>query len=107
MLWFIHLDLWLPFGVLTFFLNFIPAVGGIIAVCLPMPLVALDPKFAGWMAIVAFVVPFVVNLFARDVLEPTVIGHSTSLHPVVVLLAILLYGSVWGITGMVQHTPFA
>ena len=29
-LWSIHLDLWLPFGVLTFFLNFIPAVGGIV-----------------------------------------------------------------------------
>ena len=70
-----------------------------------MPLVALDAKFSGGLAVAAFVIPFAVNLFARDVLEPTLIGQSTSLHPVIVLLAILLYGSVWGITGMVMAIP--
>ena len=44
-LWFVGLELWLPFGVVTFFLNFIPNVGGLAAVMLPMPLVALDPAF--------------------------------------------------------------
>ena len=74
-LWLVGLDLWLPFGVVTFFLNFIPAVGGIIAVCLPMPLVALDQQFSGGLSIAAFLVPFIINLFARDVLEPTLIGQ--------------------------------
>ena len=44
-LWFVGLELWLPFGVVTFFLNFIPNVGGLAAVMLPMPVVALDPAF--------------------------------------------------------------
>ena len=99
------LDLWLPFGVLTFFLNFIPNVGGMAAVLLPLPLVALDPAFSGSAAFTAFAVPFCVNLFAKDFLEPTLIGQSTSLHPVAVLLAILIYGSVWGIVGMVMAIP--
>ena len=47
----------------------------------------------------------VLGLSRAQVLEPTFIGNATSLHPVAVLLAILLYGSVWGITGMVMAIP--
>lgn len=104
-LFLLGLSLWLPFGVLTFFLNFIPNVGGMLAVMLPLPLVALDPSFSGSAAFACFAIPFCVNLFAKDFLEPTLIGQSTSLHPVAVLLAILIYGSVWGITGMVMAIP--
>jgi AI-2 transport protein TqsA len=104
-LWAVGLELWLPFGVLTFVLNFIPTVGGFTAVLLPLPLVALDPQFSGGAGVAAFVIPFCVNVFAKDVLEPTLLGTATSLHPVAVLLAILLFGSVWGITGMVLAIP--
>ena len=37
------LDLWLIFGVLAFWLNFIPNVGSALAIALPLPLVLLDP----------------------------------------------------------------
>ena len=105
-LWTVGLQgLWLPFGVLTFFLNFIPNVGGMGAVLLPLPLVALDPQFSPMQSWAAFAVPFCVNIFAKDVLEPKVLGHATDLQPVAILLAILIYGSVWGITGMVLAIP--
>ena len=39
------LDLWLVFGVLAFWLNFVPTVGTLVAVALPMPLVLLDPAW--------------------------------------------------------------
>jgi len=98
-------ELWLPFGVVTFFLNFIPNVGGFGAVLLPMPLIALDPNFGPSQSSLAFLIPLAVNIFAKDVLEPYFIGASTRLHPVAVLLAILIFGSVWGITGMVMAIP--
>jgi len=101
----IGLDLWLVFAVLTFWLNFIPNVGMASSVCLPMPLVLLDPSFGPAAAAVAFVGPLVAGLVAKDVLEPLLIGHSTSLQPVAVLLSIMLWGSVWGITGMVLAVP--
>ena len=90
---------------LTFFLNFIPNVGGLGAVLLPMPLIALDPQFSSAETAVSFLVPFGVNIFAKDVLEPKVLGHATDLNPVTILLAILIYGSVWGVTGMVGRWP--
>ena len=105
-LWVIGLrGLWLPFGVLTFFLNFIPNVGGMGAVLLPLPLITLDPQFTPAQCISAFAIPFCVNIFAKDVLEPKILGHATDLQPVAILLAILLFGSVWGITGMVLAIP--
>ena len=65
-LWAVGLQgLWLPFGVLTFFLNFIPNVGGMGAVLLPLPIVALDPKFSSVQSTIAFAVPFCVNIFAK------------------------------------------
>lgn len=97
--------LWLSFGVLTFFLNFIPNVGGLGAVLLPMPLFVLDPAFGFWSSILAFAIPFVNTIFAKDVLEPKLMGEATGLKPVVVMLSILLFGSVWGITGMVRLSP--
>ena len=91
--------------VLSFFLNFIPNVGMFTAVLLPMPLIALDPHFSTFDAMVGFFGPLAVGMFAKDVLEPVVLGHGTSLHPVCVLLAIMLFGSVWGVTGMVMAVP--
>ena len=44
-------------------------------------------------------------MLAKDVLEPLLIGHSTSLTPVAVLLAVMIWGSIWGITGMVLAVP--
>ena len=70
-----------------------------------MPLVALDPNFSTVQVILAFMAPLAVGMFAKDVLEPVVLGHGTSLHPVSVLLAIMLFGSVWGVTGMVMAVP--
>ena len=64
---------------LTFFLNFIPNVGGLGAVLLPMPLIALDPQFSSAETAVSFLVPFGVNIFAKDVLEPKILGHATDL----------------------------
>jgi len=104
-LMFLGVDLFLAFGVLAFFLNFIPNIGMFTGVILPMPLVALDPHFNTWQVWLAFVLPLLVGMFAKDVLEPVVLGKGTSLHPVSVLLAIMLFGSVWGVTGMVLAVP--
>eukprot|EP00966_Prymnesium_polylepis_P076908 1782293-Prymnesium_polylepis.1 len=46
-------------------LNFIPNVGMASSVCLPMPLVLLDPSFGPAAAAVAFVGPLVAGLVAK------------------------------------------
>lgn len=97
--------LWLVFAVLTFSLNFVPNVGMAIAVMLPMPIVALDPSFGVGRILVAFLAPLGVGLVAKDVLEPLLIGSATSLTPVSVLLSVMIWGSVWGLAGMLLAVP--
>jgi len=104
-LWVIGCDLWLVFFILTFSLNFVPNVGMFIAVVLPMPFVALDPHYEALQIASAFLVPAVVGIVSKDVLEPWLIGNSTSLQPVALMLAIMIWGSVWGLTGMILAVP--
>ena len=98
-------QLWLVFGLLAFWLNFIPNIGMFTAVCLPMPLTALDPRFGPIAVAAAFFGPLSTGIISKDVLEPVVIGAGANLQPVAVLLSIMLWGSLWGLTGMVLAVP--
>merc|ERR1719316_151992 len=70
-----------------------------------MPLVLLDPAFGPVGMAIAFLGPLGVGLVAKDVVEPLLIGHSTSLTPVAVLLAVMIWSSIWGLTGAVLAVP--
>ena len=101
-LFYVGLELFLVFGLLSFALNFVPAIGMYISILLPMPLVVLDDAFTPMEALLAFVLPLLIGLAAKDVMEPLLIGSATRLQPVAMLLATLLWGGIWGITGMVR-----
>jgi len=70
-----------------------------------MPLVALDPRFDRLQIACAFFVPGLFGVVSKDVLEPLLIGKSTALQPVALMLAIMIWGSVWGLTGMILAVP--
>lgn len=98
-------DLAMVFGVLAFALNFIPNVGSIIATLLPLPLVLVSPEISTTTAILAIALPGAVQLVVGNVLEPKLAGDSLDLHPITVLLALILWGMLWGMTGMLLATP--
>ena len=98
-------DLWLVFGVLAFWLNFVPNVGAVIAVAAPMPVVLFDPASTHIRALLAFFLPMAVHGIVGNVLEPVFFGHSMDLHPVAVLLSLMVWGTLWGVTGMVLAVP--
>ena len=75
-LWWINLNVWLVFGLLSFALNFVPNVGMFLGVCLPMPLVALDDDFTPLETALAFLIPLAVGTIAKDVLEPELLFHT-------------------------------
>jgi len=104
-LWGCSVDLWLVFGLLAFWLNFIPNVGTVIAVALPLPLVILDPAFSTIGVLLVALLPLGAHAFAGNVIEPLLFGHTLKLHPVTVLLSLLFWGALWGITGMVMAVP--
>jgi len=101
----LSVDLWLVFGTLAFWLNFIPNVGSVIAVALPLPVVLLDPSISAGNAVLAIGMPMGIHAFIGNVVEPLLFGHSLELHPVVVLFSLMLWGAVWGVTGMILAVP--
>mmetsp|Transcript_36129 Transcript_36129/g.115662 ORF Transcript_36129/g.115662 Transcript_36129/m.115662 type:complete len:127 (-) Transcript_36129:60-440(-) len=55
--------------------------------------------------LLAFLAPMLLAFLNKDVIETKVFASSTNLDSVGVMLSILLWGSVWGITGMVLAVP--
>jgi AI-2 transport protein TqsA len=99
------IDLALVFALFAFLLNFIPSAGSTVATLLPLPVVLVSPDISPTIAILAIVVPGVLQFVIGSVVEPKIMGGSLDLHPVVILLALILWGMIWGIVGMLLATP--
>ena len=101
---FLGLELAVVFGVLAFFLNFIPTVGSIIATLLPMPIAFL--QFSNPLLILfVFLLPFLVQLVIGNFIEPAIMGDHLDLHPVTILCALVFWGMIWGVSGMLMAAP--
>jgi len=93
------------FGLMAFLLNFIPSVGSIVAVLLPLPVLLVDPNVGTTAAILAMVLPGAVQLLLGNFLEPKIMGQSMELHPAVVLMSLVMWGMLWGVVGMFVAIP--
>ncbi len=99
-----HVELAFMFGLFTFFLNFIPNIGSIVAILLPVPVIFIQFGFS-IQSILIFTMLSLVQIVIGNVVEPKVMGDSLSLHPVTILFFLIFWGSVWGITGMFLAVP--
>ena len=98
------LDLAVVFGLLAFLLNFIPSVGSVVAVILPLP-VALVQFDSTLIIALCVALPGVVQFTIGQVLEPRFMGTALSLHPITILLSLVFWGMLWGVTGMLLAAP--
>ncbi len=92
-------------AVLIFVLNYIPYVGSLVGVAFPsvLALVQFD-TFVPFLVITGTLA--VVQVTVGNVIEPRVMGRSLNLSPLVILLSLAVFGSIWGIVGMVLSIPF-
>jgi AI-2 transport protein TqsA len=89
---------------LIFVASYIPIIGGFVGIALP-PVFALVQFDEWWRAAVLLVVLQVVQFVVGNVVQPRMQGQSLNLDPVVVLLALALWGALWGVPGMFLSTP--
>ncbi|MCL2849251.1 MAG: AI-2E family transporter [Micrococcales bacterium] len=99
----LRLPMALSLGVLVFLGSFIPIVGALAtgAVAVLVALVAGGPWTALWMLIIVIGVQQVEG----HVLQPFLMGHAVSLHPMAVLLAVAAGSVVAGIVGALFAVP--
>jgi AI-2 transport protein TqsA len=93
------------FGLLTFLLNFIPNIGSAIATVLPLPFIWMSPSLGIGGMILASVIPAAIQFVIGNFLQPNLMGNSMKLHPVVILMALIFWGMIWGIVGMFLAVP--
>ncbi len=84
----------------------IPYVGAVL-VTLPVALVALfqwglSPLF-GYLLLAYLVI----QILDGNVLVPWLFSEANSLHPIAIILAVLLFGSIWGVWGTFFAIPLA
>ncbi|MEM8734044.1 MAG: AI-2E family transporter [Planctomycetota bacterium] len=104
-LWIFGVPMALTFGLLAFLLNYIPNIGPVVASLLPIPFILLSPDGSIIWMLAAISVTMAIQVISGSVVEPKVMGNSSDLHPVVILLALMFWGMMWGITGMFLATP--
>ncbi|XOQ52640.1 MAG: AI-2E family transporter [Succiniclasticum sp.] len=95
----------LVFGFIALLSETIPIVGAMMA-AIPAIFVAftsVSPQTAGYVAL------FYIVYYSIDshVLQPEIMGRKVNLHPVIILLALLIGGKLFGIFGMLIATPVA
>jgi AI-2 transport protein TqsA len=99
------IDLAMVFGFFAFILNFIPSIGSLIATLLPLPVVLFSPDVTPTTAVLAIALPAAVQVVIGNFIDPRVMGESLDLHPVTILLALIFWGMIWGIVGMLLAVP--
>jgi predicted PurR-regulated permease PerM len=80
-----------------------PYLGVILALVPPLAAGADKLHEGGAIAILVTVVGL--HLFAMNVLYPKVLGKRLQLNPLVVTIALLIWGWIWGAAGLVLAVP--
>lgn len=95
-------------ALLIFALNFIPIVGAISAISLPVILALVQPEGGGVQtAALALVLLVGAEQTMSSGIEPRLIGKSLNLSPLVILLSLAVWGTLWGFAGMLLAVPIS
>lgn len=105
-LWLLNIKYFLFIGAFAGLANLIPFIGPIAGVLPAVVVAVLDTGdvVRGGYVIFAFVV---LKLIDDMIVQPLVVGKSVNLHPMLVAVAILVGGHVFGILGMLLAVPCA
>ena len=91
-------------ALLIFFFNFIPTVGSILATAFPSILALIQFEEPSTIGLVIGGV-MGTQILVGNLLEPRLMGNSLNLSPLVILLSLGLWGSLWGVPGMFLCVP--
>jgi AI-2 transport protein TqsA len=96
-------DFAITWAVLFFLMNFVPAVGFLVALVPPVLLALLE---FGWTkAIIVAAVYTVTNFLVDSVLKPRIMAEGLDLSPLVVIVALVFWSWVLGPIGAIMAVP--
>jgi predicted PurR-regulated permease PerM len=91
---------------LIFVLNYIPIVGAISAMSAPVILTLVQPEGGGVQkALLVLALLVGAEQVMSSVVEPRLMSRSVNLSPLIILLSLAVWGSLWGFSGMLLAVP--
>jgi AI-2 transport protein TqsA len=91
-------------AVVAFIGNFIPYVGSLVALVLPILLAFLELEPI-WRPILVLALLVSAHFVMNNFIEPRLTARAVDLSPLVVLIALAFWGLCWGVVGMVLAIP--
>jgi len=103
-LWALGIPNALLWGLLTLVLRFVPYIGPVIGMILPLFLaLAIAP---GWSLVIWVGVLFLTTeLISNNVIEPWLYGSHTGLSPLAIIISAIFWSWLWGPLGLMLSTP--
>ena len=94
----------LMWGTVVAVLNFAPYVGPLIGMGL-MLLMGFVTFNDPWMSVLPAVIYLVLHTLEGQFITPIVLGRRMALSPLVLILALMVFGWLWGIAGLLLAVP--
>jgi len=89
---------------LIFTLNYVPILGAVAAIALPALFALL--QFGDWgHALVVLGGLFAIAFVVGNIFLPRLQGNSLNMDPLIVMLSLAFWGTIWGLPGMFLSTP--
>ena len=98
------LDNALFWALVIFILNYIPLVGGLAAIVLPLTFALIQFDSSGRIAILAGAL-LGAQFIIGNTIQPKMMGDSMNLSALVVVLSLTLWGALWGGVGAFLSAP--
>ncbi len=103
----VGLQFGLAVGALAGLISFIPYIGALVGGALALGL-ALFQFWGEWVWVAAVAAIFFAGQFLEgNILTPKLVGNSVGLHPVWLIFALSVFGSLFGFVGMLVAVPLA
>src|SRR5271163_1361905 len=94
----VGLDLAIAWGVISLVLNYIPYIGTLVAIILPV--IFATAQFESWqMPVIVFSGLYIIQFLIGNYLEPMIAGKALSVSPFAMLVAFFFWGFLWGMPG--------
>lgn len=106
-LWLVGLQFGPVVGVIAGLLTFIPYVGAIVGGILAVGLALFQFWGEWWMIVLVYAIFQSGQFVEGNILTPKLVGNSVGLHPVWLLLALSVFGSLFGFVGLLVAVPLA
>jgi len=101
----IGLKYYFVFGVLVGVTNIIPYFGTILAAVPPIVYSFIAGGAPG--PLLVLVVNVVLQNIEGNIFQPIIMGHQLEMHPLIIIMSILFFGSLFGALGVVFASPIA